>query len=88
MVERLAKYSSRIETHWRQRTVERATTSEGDAELDQGNRLSATFNAPVLLPVSVHVETMVLHEAFSLLFRIASALAQVAERMRILAPQR
>jgi phosphate:Na+ symporter len=43
---------------------------------------------PEVSAVSVHLQTLVYHEAFGILFRIASQLAHIAERMRILRPDR
>ena len=67
MVERLAKYSSRIHAHWRQGR-------------DEGPQES--------IPVALHQQLIIYQEAFSILFSIAADLAHIAQRMRILAPQR
>ena len=41
-----------------------------------------------LSPLEVHLQTVVYQEAFGILFRIASHLAHIAEKMRILSPDR
>jgi phosphate:Na+ symporter len=66
-VERIAKFSSRVEAQWRQRI------EQGGAQMS---------------PVAVHLQTLIYQEAFGILFRIAAQLAHVAERMRILRPER
>ena len=39
-------------------------------------------------PLSIHLQTVVYQEAFGILFRVGGHLAHVAERMRILRPER
>jgi Na+/phosphate symporter len=67
MVERIAKFSSRVEAQWRQR-------------IEQGGTQMS--------PVAVHLQTIIYQEAFGIFFGIAAQLAHVAERMRILRPER
>ncbi len=67
MIERLAKYSSRIHSHWRQ----------GHEEGWQES-----------IPLATHQLLIIYQEAFAILFSIAADLAHIAQRMRILAPQR
>lgn len=67
MVERLAKFSSRFESQWRQR-IEQAESK--------------------ISPLALHLQTVIYQEAFGILFQIAEQLAHVAERMRLLRPER
>jgi len=71
-IERLAKFRSRFETQWRQR-VEHAASAPA-TEAGEHSR--------------VHVQAAVYQDTFNLLFQIAGHLAHIAERIRILAPQR
>jgi phosphate:Na+ symporter len=68
LVERLAKFRSRLESQWRQRLEQ--------IETESANR------------VAVHLQALIFQEAFDLLFRVASHLAHIAQRMRILSPER
>ena len=68
MVERLAKFRSRLEAGWRQR-------------IEQGEEIARD-------KLWVHVQTLVYQQAFDTLFQCASHLAHLAERMRILSPER
>ncbi len=86
MVERLAKYSSRIDGHWRQRA-----SGSGQQRAALPAPESSAGSAPeadAMVSFTDHVESLVHQEAFRLLFSIAADLAQIAQRMRILAPQR
>jgi phosphate:Na+ symporter len=67
MVERIAKFSSRIEAQWRQRIEQSETPAK---------------------PLTIHLQTVIYQEGFGILFRIASQLAHIAARMRILSPER
>ena len=61
LVERLAKFSARVEGYWRQRATNTSTSA-----------------------VDAHLQTLIYHEAFGILLRIAERLAHVAQRMRLL----
>lgn len=68
VVERIARFRSRLETQWRQRLEQ--SEERGGREL------------------SVHLQALFYQEAFDLLFRVAGHLAHIAERMRLLSPER
>ena len=75
MVERLAKFRSRLEVGWRQR-IEQEAAEDDAAASDAGDQ------------IIVHLQTLIYQQAFDNLFHVASHLAHIAERMRILSPER
>jgi phosphate:Na+ symporter len=75
LVERLTKYRSRLEVQWRQR-------------LETGPDAAAVPAAPEPRSPLVPVHALIYQEAFDVLFRAAAHLAHIAQRMRILSPER